>query len=133
MTSHMKNVERKNFLLLVLEKAFEEFKDPSDGLIKLPAFTAEATKAADVFDVATNTTTVYAEAEKCKKAQEKFFKLLTLKRRVEEEGYLGRCDDCDEEIHEDRLTLVPTAEYCVNCLSLRELKKKAKITKTSPV
>lgn len=44
-----------------------------------------------------------------------------------DEGTYGVCDECGEEIEEERLKVMPFAEYCLRCKSdkeMREMKKK---------
>ncbi|HXI09870.1 MAG TPA: TraR/DksA C4-type zinc finger protein [Thermodesulfobacteriota bacterium] len=41
-----------------------------------------------------------------------------------EDGSYGNCEECGEEIEEERLKLIPFAEYCVKCKSSQEPGKK---------
>ncbi len=40
-----------------------------------------------------------------------------------DDGTYGTCEGCGEEIEEERLKLIPFAEYCVKCKSGLETKK----------
>lgn len=40
-----------------------------------------------------------------------------------EDGTYGICENCSEEINEDRLKVVPLTYYCINCQSKKEGKK----------
>ncbi len=35
-------------------------------------------------------------------------------------GTYGRCDDCDNAIHADRLQAIPETAYCIDCQARRE-------------
>jgi len=41
-----------------------------------------------------------------------------------EDGTYGNCEQCEGEIEEDRLKVMPYAEYCVKCKSALETGKK---------
>ncbi|MBI5469200.1 MAG: TraR/DksA C4-type zinc finger protein [Deltaproteobacteria bacterium] len=41
-----------------------------------------------------------------------------------DDGTYGTCEGCGEEIEEERLKLIPYAEYCVKCKSALETEKK---------
>ncbi|TAN42679.1 MAG: TraR/DksA family transcriptional regulator [Nitrospirae bacterium] len=40
-----------------------------------------------------------------------------------DQGTYGRCEECDGEIGEDRLNLIPFAAYCTECQEAAEFKK----------
>ncbi len=40
------------------------------------------------------------------------------------EGTYGKCEECDDEISEERLKIMPFAIYCRDCQENRELKEK---------
>lgn len=40
-----------------------------------------------------------------------------------DEGTYGTCEECGEGIEEERLKMIPFAEFCVKCKSDKELKK----------
>lgn len=41
-----------------------------------------------------------------------------------DDGTYGTCEECGEDIEEERLKLIPYAEYCVKCKSGLETEKK---------
>ncbi len=40
-----------------------------------------------------------------------------------DDGTYGACGDCGEEIEEERLKVIPFAEYCLRCQAGKEFKK----------
>ncbi|OGW38777.1 MAG: hypothetical protein A2Y97_01050 [Nitrospirae bacterium RBG_13_39_12] len=41
-----------------------------------------------------------------------------------EEGTYGKCEDCGEEISQERLKIIPFAIYCIDCKEKREQMEK---------
>ena len=57
--------------------------------------------------------------------EKEFKKLRLVEEAIEklDEGQYGICLECEELISEERLTVIPFASYCVDCLELIEKKK----------
>jgi DnaK suppressor protein len=51
--------------------------------------------------------------------QEAILEIRNAKERIED-GTFGICEDCESEIPEKRLELIPTARHCVSCQEKKE-------------
>ena len=90
----------------------EKYKSPQDHLTE------------QVADIADDAVQSYERQLMMGLGEKEFEKLRLVEDAIEklDEGQYGICLECEELISEERLTVIPFASYCVDCLELIEKK-----------
>jgi len=90
----------------------EKYKSPQDRLTE------------QVADIADDAVQSYERQLMMGLGEKEFEKLRLVEEAIEklDEGQYGICLECEELISEERLTVIPFASYCVDCLELIEKK-----------
>jgi len=90
----------------------EKYKSPQDHLTE------------QVADIADDAVQSYEHQLMMGLGEKEFEKLRLVEEAIEklDEGQYGICLECEELISEERLTVIPFASYCVDCLELIEKK-----------
>ena len=91
----------------------EKYKSPQDRLTE------------QVANIADDAVQSYERQLMMGLGEKEFEKLRLVEEAIEklDEGQYGICLECEELISEERLTVIPFASYCVDCLELIEKKK----------
>ena len=89
-----------------------KYKSPKDHLTE------------QVADIADDAVQSYDRQLKMGLGKKEFEKMRLVEEAIEklDEGQYGICLECEELISEERLTVIPFASYCVDCLELIEKK-----------
>ncbi len=90
----------------------EKYKSPQDRLTE------------QVANIADDAVQSYERQLMMGLGEKEFEKLRLVEEAIEklDEGQYGICLECEELISEERLTVIPFASYCVDCLELIEKK-----------
>ena len=90
----------------------EKYKSPKDHLTE------------QVADIADDAVQSYDRQLMMGLGEKEFGKLRLVEEAIEkiDRGQYGICLECEELISEERLTVIPFASYCVDCLELIEKK-----------
>ena len=90
----------------------EKYKSPQDHLTE------------QVADIADDAVQSYERQLMMGLGEKEFEKLRLVEEAIEklDEGQYGICLECEELISEERLTVIPFASHCVDCLELIEKK-----------
>ena len=90
----------------------EKYKSPKDHLTE------------QVADIADDAVQFYDRQLMMGLGEKEFGKLRLVEEAIEklDEGQYGICLECEELISEERLTVIPFASYCVDCLESIEKK-----------
>ena len=90
----------------------EKYKSPQDHLTE------------QVADIADDAVQSYDRQLMMGLGEKEFGKLRLVEEAIKklDEGQYGICLECEELISEERLTVIPFASYCVDCLELIEKK-----------
>ena len=90
----------------------EKYKSPQDHLTE------------QVADIADDAVQSYEHQLMMGLGEKEFEKLRLVEEAIEklDEGQYGICLECEELISEERLTVIPFASHCVDCLELIEKK-----------
>ena len=90
----------------------EKYKSPQDHL------------AEQVADIADDAVQSYERQLMMGLGEKEFEKLRLVEEAIEklDEGQYGICLECEELISEERLTVIPFASHCVDCLEIIEKK-----------
>ena len=90
----------------------EKYKSPQDHLTE------------QVADIADDAVQSYERQLMMGLGEKEFEKLRLVEEAIEklDEGQYGICLECEELISEERLTVIPLASHCVDCLEVIETK-----------